>query len=175
MRTPHVNRSTKKIYSAAKIIIDKTEIFFCQTSWKDGLSKKIGMEYDLSCIIGKDDMILLPERKMKDDLSQKNTWKCDDIFFKCSEMMVFSKIALEYDLSCIIWKDGIFSRKYDIFSLERKWKKIFLKEYMETWYFLYIRIGATNTAPCPSSKKNQRWSYPAKMHLQVVGILDWHP
>ena len=27
---------------------------------------------------------------MKDDLSQKNTWKYD-IFFKCSEKMVFSK------------------------------------------------------------------------------------
>ena len=67
-----------------------------------------------------ENMILLPERKMKDDLSQKNTWKCDDIFFRCSEKLVFSKIALEYDLSCIIWKDGIFSRKYDIFSLERK-------------------------------------------------------
>ena len=53
---------------------------------------------------------------MKDGLSQENTWK-DDIFFKCSEKMVFpKKIALEYDLSCyIIWKDDIsFSRKYDL-------------------------------------------------------------
>ena len=45
---------------------------------------------------------------MKDDLSQKNTWKYD-IFFKYPEKMFFpKKIALEYDLSCIIWKDGIF-------------------------------------------------------------------
>ena len=29
-------------------------IFFFQTSWKDGISKKIALEYDLSCIIGKD-------------------------------------------------------------------------------------------------------------------------
>ena len=53
---------------------------------------------------------------MKDDLSQKNTWKYD-IFFKCPEKMVFpKKMALEHDLSCyIIWKDDIsFSRKYDL-------------------------------------------------------------
>ena len=54
---------------------------------------------------------------MKDDLSQKNTWK-NDIFFKCSENIVFpKKIALEYDLSCTTRKNGIsISRKYDIFS-----------------------------------------------------------
>ena len=48
---------------------------------------------------------------MKDDLSQKNTWKYD-IFFKRSEAMVFSKrVAPGHDLSCIIWKDGIFFPK----------------------------------------------------------------
>ena len=54
---------------------------------------------------------------MKDDLSQKNTWK-NDIFFKCSENIVFpKKIAPEYDLSCTTRKNGIsISRKYDIFS-----------------------------------------------------------
>ena len=31
-------------------------IFFFQTSWKDGFSKKIALEYDLSCIIGKDNI-----------------------------------------------------------------------------------------------------------------------
>ena len=31
-----------------------------------------------------------------------------NVFFKCSEKMVFSeKIALEYDLFCNIWEDGI--------------------------------------------------------------------
>ena len=52
----------------------------------------------------------------------------------------FSKIALEYNLFCIIRKGGIsFSRKYDIFSMDEKWKMIFLKKYMEIWCFLYIR------------------------------------
>ena len=50
-------------------------------SWKDGLFKKIALEYDLSCIIGKGDISfsrkydLNPRRKMKDDLSQKKKKK----------------------------------------------------------------------------------------------------
>ena len=32
----------------------ENHIFFFQTSWKDGISKKIALEYDLYCIIGKD-------------------------------------------------------------------------------------------------------------------------
>ena len=60
-------------------------------------------------------MILPLRQKMKDDLSQKNTRKCD-IFFRCSEKMVFSKrVVLGHDLSCIIGKDDIsFSQKYDL-------------------------------------------------------------
>ena len=37
-----------------------------------------------------------------------------------------------------------FSWKHDIFSLDWKWKMIFLKKYMEIWYFLYMRINVTN-------------------------------
>ena len=65
-----------------------------------------------------ENMISPLRRKMKDDLSPKNTCKYE-IFFRCS--WSFQKMALEYDLSCIIWKDGFFfSRKRDIFSLD--WK-----------------------------------------------------
>ena len=85
---------------------------------EDGLSKKFALEYGLSCcIIRKDDiffpenMILFCKWKMKDDLSQKNTWKYDT-FFKCPKKMVFpKKNALEYDLSSIIWKDELFFGK----------------------------------------------------------------
>ena len=53
-----------------------------------------------------ENLILFFRWKMKDDLSQKNTWKYD-IFFKCPKKMVFpKKIALKYDISCIIWKDS---------------------------------------------------------------------
>ena len=56
-------------------------------------------------------MILYLGRKMKDDLSQKNTRKYD-IFLNLSEKMVFSKRAApEHDLSCIILKDGTFFPK----------------------------------------------------------------
>ena len=55
-----------------------------------------------------ENIVLFFRRKMKDDLSEKNTWKYD-IFFKCLKKMICpKKIALEYDPSCIIWKDGIF-------------------------------------------------------------------
>ena len=65
-----------------------------------------------------ENMILHLKRKTKDDLSQKNTKK---YFFKISEKMAFRKgAAPAYELSCIIWKDAIFFRKYDIFSLGRK-------------------------------------------------------
>ena len=37
-----------------------------------------------------ENMILYFRQKMKDNLSHKNTWKYD-IFFKCSEKMVFPK------------------------------------------------------------------------------------
>ena len=62
-----------------------------------------------------ENMILHLRRKMKDDLSQKNTRKYD-IFFKLSEKMVFPKRAVPaHDLSCIIWKDGIFFPENIIF------------------------------------------------------------
>ena len=61
-----------------------------------------------------ENMILYLRRKMKDDLSQKNTRKYD-IFFKLSKKMVFlKKVTPEHP--CIIWKDGVFSRK-NIFFL----------------------------------------------------------
>ena len=160
----------------------ENHIFFFQTSWKDGLSKKIALEYDLSCIISGKIILLLPENmilhlrwKMKDDLSQKNTRKYD-IFFKLSEKMVFSKRAtLGHDLSCIIWKDGIFFQKRDIFSLGRKWEMTFLKKYMEIWYFLCTRTGVTNVVSRPTGKKYPRSSYRAKIHLKMIGVLDWYP
>ena len=62
-----------------------------------------------------ENIIFFFRRIMKDDISQKNTWKYD-IFYICSGKMAFpKKIVLEYDLSCIIRKDDIsFSRKYDL-------------------------------------------------------------
>ena len=64
-----------------------------------------------------ENMMLYLRRKMKDDLSQKNTRKYD-IFFKLSEKMVFPKRAgPAHDPSCIIWKDGIFFPENMMFFL----------------------------------------------------------
>ena len=76
----------------------KTKFSFSRRPKKMVFLKKIALEYDLSCIVGKDHvsfpnkMILHLRRKMKGDLSQKNTRKYD-ILFKFSEKMVFSKRA----------------------------------------------------------------------------------
>ena len=105
------------------------------------------MEFDLSCIIGiydisfsrKYDVTL--RRKMKVNLSQKNTRKYD-IFFKCSKKLVFSKRTEQgHDLSCTAWKG-------------------------DTFYLI---------CSTPPAKKNQRQSYPAKMHLKGIDIPDRHP
>ena len=85
--------------------------------------------------------------------SKTNTWKYD-IFFKCSEKMVFT-------------------RKYDIFSLNGKWKMIFLKKYKEILYFLYICMNVTDMILL-FCQKNQRRSSPEKIHLKVIDIIDWH-
>ena len=120
-------------------------------------------------------MILFFRQIMKDDLSS-NTWKYN-IFFKSFQKRVFSK-KFHWNMIFLVLSDDkrwYFSpKKHDIFSLDRKWKMIFLKKYMEIWYFLHIRTCVINMIPCPSAKKNQRWSFPKKMHLKVIDILDWH-
>ena len=52
----------------------------------------------------------------------------------------------------------------------------FVKKYMERRYFLCTCTGVTNVASHHSAKKKktQRWSYPAKIHLKMIDVLDWH-
>ena len=64
----------------------ENHIFFFQTSWKDGFSKKIALQYDLSGIKGERSCFFFPK----------------------------------------IWS----------YTLDGKWKMIFLKKYTEIWYFL---------------------------------------
>ena len=119
-----------------------------------------------------ENMILLLGQKMKDDLSKKNTWKYD-ILFKCSEKMVFSERSSRNMVFLVLsGKTVFFSRECDVFSLDRKWKITFHKKYAEVRNFLYIRTSVTNLTSRPTAKKNQKWSYPAKIHLKVIEILD---
>ena len=99
----HQNCSlTVKLYSYFHCT--ENHIFSFQTSRKDGLSKKIALEYDLSCIIGKDDISfsqkydLTPRRKMKDDLSQK----------KYTEIWYFLQKRERWPSSSNTRKHGIF-------------------------------------------------------------------
>ena len=68
-----------------------------------------------------------------------------------------------------------FSQKHDIFFLGREWGRPFPGN---TWKYdifcVHVRVLETwhHTA---LSKKSQRWSYPAKIHLNVIDVLDWHP
>ena len=88
---------------------------------------------------------------------KKNTWKYD-IFFKCSEKMVFPKNSSQNMIFFVISGKIVFlfSKKYDIFSLGGKWKKmIFIKIRLEIWYFLYIWVGVTG-ATLPSCQKKTK-------------------
>ena len=86
--------------------------------------KKIALGYNLSCVTEEDyisfdkNMILLFRRKMKDDLSQKSTWK-HDIFFKCSKKIIFSK-KLRWNMIFLILSGNTFF-------------------FPKTWYFLFGR------------------------------------
>ena len=96
----------------------ENHIFFLQASWKDGLSKKIALEYNLSCIIGKDGISfsqkydLTPRWKMKNDLFQKNYM----------EIWYFFQM---------FWKDGLF--KKDRVKKDRAGIWSFLY-YLGTWH-----------------------------------------
>ena len=79
------------------------------------------------------------------------------------------KIALEYGLSCTIWKDGIFFRKIWYFFFGRKMKDNFSKEIHRIGYFLCICINVTNKILL-FCKKHQRWFFPEKIHLKVIEI-----
>ena len=109
---------------------------------------------------------------MKDDLSTVNTPKYD-VFFKLSEKMIFSKkAALGHDLSCIIWKDGIFFPKNMIFFPWEKARDYFSQEIHRNMIFSAYIYGCYRRCVTPLCHKNQRWSYAAKIHLKVIHVLD---
>ena len=61
------------------------------------------------------------DKKWKMIFLQKNTWKYDIILqMPRKESLSKKNMALEYDLSCIIWKDRIFHPENTIFCLWTK-------------------------------------------------------
>ena len=50
------------------------------------------------------------------------------------------------------------------------------QERHENMIFSVYTYGCYKRSVTPlCQKKNQRWSYPAKIHLKVIDVLDWHP
>ena len=157
----------------------ENQIFFSQTSWKDGLSKKIALEYDLSRIIGKDHVFL--SRNMILTLGGK--WKM--IFFKKIQgNMIFSsgppkrrsfqeRPRRDMIFFVLSGKIVFFFPKTRYFFLGRKPATTFLKKYMEM-LSVYTR-GCYRPGATPPCQKKSRWPCPAKIHLKVIDVLDWHP
>ena len=102
-----------------------------------------------------ENMILMFRHKRKDDLSQKNTGNIfsSDVLKRWS----FQKIhAWTWSFFVISGKMVfLFSRKYYIFCLGGKWKKmIFIKKRVKIWHFLYVCVGVSVVA-LSSSQENK--------------------
>ena len=122
----------------------KNKFFFFEMFWKDGLAKKSHWNLIFLVLSGSmififpENMILFFRRKMKDDLKKK---KYMEIW--CF-LQMFWKDGLSKKIRTWIWSFFVISgkmvylssRKCDIFSLDGKWKMIFIKKYMEIWHFL---------------------------------------
>ena len=103
-----------------------------------------------------ENMILPLRRKMKDDLSHKNTRKYD-IFFKRSEKMVFLKsAALGHDLSYITQKDGIFSPETWYFFLGRKVRDDLSQEIHGNMVFYVYTYGSYKRCSTPLYRKKSK-------------------
>ena len=102
----------------------ENHIFFFQTFWKDGLSKK-GHAGTWSFLYYLQRWYFFPENMIFFPWAESERWP-------------FSGNTWKYDIS--VYTHGRYKR------------------------------GTT-----PLCQKNQRWSYPAKIHLKVIDVLDWHP
>ena len=160
----------------------KNHIFFFQVFCKDNLFKKKKLHWNMIFLVSSGKMIFLfPEnmilffrRKMKDDLSQKKYMEIWYILQMFRKDGLSKKIALEYDLSYIMRKDGIsFSRKYDIFFTDGKWKIIFLKKCMEIWCFLYVGKGGISKVTFPALLK--KMIFILEKMILAFSVLLWRP
>ena len=108
-----------------------------------------------------ENIILFFRRKRKDDLSQKKIYGIMIFSSNVLKDGLSKKNTLEYGLFCITWKDGtFFLEKHDIFSLDGKWKMIFLEKLMEIWYFLYMCMNVRNMIlPFWKKKKKKKIKY----------------
>ena len=103
-------------------------IFFFQTSWKDGLSKKLCWNM-ISLVLSEkiiflfpENMISYPRRKMKDDLSQKNPKKHGNMIFSSNFLKRWSfwKGSRRHMIFLVLSGNmAFFSQKHDIFPVQK--------------------------------------------------------
>ena len=106
--------------------------------WKDGLSKKIALEHELS-----------------GHLCYQEKWY---LFFPKIWHFSFRRKVKEDD-SCSITTHS--------HSVLYGWRWSLSKNSKEIWFFLYIWVGVTNMT-LPSRQKKQRCPCPEKIHLRVT-------
>ena len=142
--------------------------------------EEIALEYDLPCIIGKDDISfsrkydLTPWTENKRWSFSKTTPKYD-IFCRCSEKMVFSK---NYALcNTFLYYQGrwyFFPEKMTFF-FGRKTKDHISQEINGNTIFSVYTCRCYKRGITAFCQKNQRQPSPAKIHLKVIETLNWHP
>ena len=165
-----------------KIHRTENHIFFFQTSWKDGISKKKKCAGIWSFLYYRERWYFFFPKIWSYTLDGK--WKM--IFLKkYTEIWYFLQTFWKYGLSkgC---RAGTWSFLY---YLERWYffpKNMIFFPWAEserwpfsgnTWKYdisVYTH-GRYKRGTTPLCQKNQRWSYPAKIHLKVIDVLDWHP
>ena len=153
------NQTPKTICNAFKLHCTENHIFLFQTSWKDGLSKKIALEYELSCITGKDDLCF----SQKYDLT---SWAENErrsfsknyteiwYFLQTLKDGLLKRAATGHDLSCIIWrKDGIFSPKTWYFFLGQEVRDDFSEEIHGNMIFSVYTYGCYKRSVTPHWQK----------------------
>ena len=98
--------------------------------------------------------ILFLRQKMKDDLSQKNTWKYD-IFFKCSEKMIFPKKSHWNMISLVVLSGKmIFHFTENTILFFRRKMKDNLSQKMTWKYDVFFKCPKKIVIP----KKKSRWN-----------------
>ena len=114
-------------------------------------------------------------------------WKMVFLKEKTKTKAKQKKMKLWYFLQ-MFWKDGLFKKsrrnmiflvlsgKMVFFQKDDLSQKIHGNMIFSVYTCKCYKHGVTPPViPHPQPKKNQGWCSPAKIHLRVVEVLDWHP
>ena len=87
--------------------------------------------------------------------------------------MVLSKRAAPgHDLSVLSGKMVFLSQRHEFFLIGQKVRDDLSQEKHGNMTFSVYTYGCYKRGATPLCQKTQRWSYPAKIHLNVIDVLD---